>query len=621
FNDENLFIIEERLAQTFIRQNLPNLLTYFSIFGAEKLKSYKIRAIAPKLSLSLGHGLNFLEGEANLEFDGEFIPLFEALNQYRKSSYIQLNDGTQAIVNQDYINKLERIFKKKKEKVSISFFDLPIVEELIEEKIAQESFTHSREIFLGFNKLKEAKAAIPKLKADLRPYQEQGFKWLNYLHQHGLGGCLADDMGLGKTLEAISLLSTIYPRNKLPSLIVMPKSLLFNWETEIDKFNPNLSHYTYYSNNRDLETAKKKNLILTTYGMVRNDIEKLKEEEFYFIILDESQQIKNLESQISKAVMLLKSKHRLALSGTPIENNLGELYSLFRFLNPAMFGSINDFNRFYAGPIQQQNDKEVVHELKKKIYPFILRRLKKDVLKDLPEKIEQTLFVDMTDAQKKLYEARRIFYQQTIKEQIGRNGIQNSQFYIFQALNELRQIASIPEAKSEGQIDSPKREVLIESIMDAVSNGHKVLVFANFLNAIEYIGEDLEKRGLEYLVMTGATQDRKALVERFQNDPQIKVFLMTLKTGGIGLNLTAADTIFIFDPWWNRSVENQAVDRTHRIGQDKTVFSYRLITKASIEEKILQLQEKKKELFENIISADSASLKSLTENDVEFILG
>ena len=665
FIEDNLFIIEENLAQEIMRRELPRFLTSFSVFGAEKLKSYKIRASAPKLNLSLKHGIDFLEGEASLDIDGEIIPLFEAISQYRKSSYIQLSDGTQAIVNQAYIGKLERIFKKRKEGVGVSFFDLPIVEELIEEKIAQESFKKSREIFLGFNTLNEAQVPIPDLRVPLRPYQEQGYKWLSYLHRHSLGGCLADDMGLGKTFEAIALLSTLYPGQSgqseqheqpehheqrvqadnsvqpaqprqadnsgqpenripsvgIPSLVVMPKSLLYNWAAEIKKFNPNLTYYIYYAHNRDLEAAKKQNLILTTYGMVRNDIEKFKEEEFCLIILDESQNIKNMDSQISKAVMLLKSRHRLALSGTPIENNLGELYALFRFLNPAMFGSAKDFNRYYAAPIQQESDVEVVHELKKKIYPFILRRLKKDVLKDLPDKVEQTYFIEMSQSQKKLYDIRRLFYYQTVKEQIGKNGIEKSQFYIFQALSELRQIASIPESKSDGQVHSPKREVLMENIMDSVANGHKILVFANFLSAIDYIAEDLEQAGIEYLVMTGATRDRQTLVDRFQRDTKVRVFLMTLKTGGVGLNLTAADTIFIFDPWWNRAAENQAIDRTHRIGQDRTVFSYRLITQASIEEKIMELQGKKSELFENIISADSASLKSLDETDIEFILG
>ena len=227
----------------------------------------------------------------------------------------------------------------------------------------------------------------------------------------------------------------------------------------------------------------------------------------------------------------------------------------------------------------------------------------------------------MTSSQKNLYEQRRLFYYEAVKTQISVNGIKGSQFFIFQALNELRQIASTPEAKSGGKIFSPKRELLMENIQDGVANGHKILVFANFLNAIDNIGSDLEREKIGYLMMTGATRDRKTVVERFQEDPESKVFLLTLKTGGIGLNLTAADTIFIFDPWWNIAAENQAIDRTHRIGQDKTVFSYKLITRNTIEEKILSLQEKKRELFDSVISSDSASIKSMDEKDVEFMLG
>ena len=629
FIDDNLFIIDESLAKAFIHAELPHLISRFAVMGAEKLKTFKVRAVKPKLDLSLSHGIDFLEGDARLEIEGQYIPLFEALNQYKKNSYITLNDGVNAIVNQDYMNKLMRIFKKKGKKedadVKVSFFDLPIVEEMIDEKIAASAFKQSRDIFLGFNKLSKSKPRFPKLNTQLRDYQKQGFKWVKYLNRHQLGGCLADDMGLGKTVQAITMLASAYsdvgPRQKKPSLIVMPRSLLFNWENEIRKFCPQLTFAVYHGVNRDFSTAKKNNLILTTYAMVRNDIEILQSEVFYYIILDESQHIKNLNSKISKAVMLLNSEHRLALSGTPIENNLGELYALFRFLNPSMFGSVQEFNSNYATPIQKNDDKDALHDLKKKIYPFILRRLKGEVLKDLPDKVEQTLYVDMSDEQTLLYEQRRRFYYETVKAQIAMNGIRKSQFFILQALSELRQIAAIPESKSENGIISPKRDVLKEYFIDLAANNHKMLLFANFLNVLDCVANDLEEAGIDYLLMTGATRDREGLVTRFQEDENVKVFLMTLKTGGLGLNLTAADYIFIFDPWWNRSAENQAIDRTHRIGQKKTVFAYRLITRATIEEKILSLQERKSELFDSLISSDGASIKAMSEKDVEFVLG
>ena len=319
--------------------------------------------------------------------------------------------------------------------------------------------------------------------------------------------------------------------------------------------------------------------------------------------------------------MLLQSTHRLALSGTPIENSLAELYALFRFLNPSMFGNMETFSQQYLIPIQKNDDKTATGDLRRKIYPFILRRLKKDVLTELPDKIEQTLYVEMSDEQAKYYEQRRLFYKQTIDQQVAQKGIQQAQFFIFQAMNELRQIASIPEAQTNGRITSPKAEILVEQVLDAVANNHKVLVFVNYLAAIEQISEKLDNQGIDFVTMTGSTRNRQELVERFQNDMNCKVFLLTLKTGGTGLNLTAADIIFIFDPWWNRAAENQAINRAHRIGQQSKVLSYRLITTGTIEEKIVELQEKKSQLFQNIISDDNASLKALSEDDINFILG
>jgi superfamily II DNA or RNA helicase len=620
--EDNLFIITETLAKSFVYNELPRLLSKYQMFGADKLKPYNVRAVQPGLNLNMNHGIDFLEGTVTLDLEGDRIALFDALRQYKKNAYIALNDGTHALVNKDYMEKLRRLFQKTEDDdVRLSFFDLPIVEELIDEKTAKEAFYQSREIFLGFNTIKSKKMRLPKLEAKLRNYQKQGYKWIKYLHEHQLGGCLADDMGLGKTLQAIAVLASIYPKEKLPSLVVMPKSLLFNWESEIKKFAPKLTFGVYYGQQRDFEQIKDKHIIMTTYAVLRNDIEMLKEKSFYYVILDESQHIKNPNAQTSKAAVLIQAKHRLGLSGTPVENNLGELYSLFRFLNPTMFGSIDQFNMHYATPIQKEGKKNALEELKKKIYPFILRRLKQDVLKDLPDKIEQVLYVEMSDPQKQFYEQRRLFYKEMISNQIEENGINKAQFYVFQALNELRQIASIPESKSDDRIYSPKREILIQHILDLVEQQHKMLVFANFLHALDCIAEDLVRYNIEFVHMTGATRDRKKLVEQFQEDDATQVFLMTLKTGGVGLNLTAADYIFLFDPWWNIAAENQAIDRSHRIGQDKTVFSYKLIARGSIEEKILELQNMKRELFDNLISSDGASIKSLDEEDIEFILG
>ncbi len=618
---DNFLIVESELAMRFITRELTGLISKYSILGAEKLKNYKIKYVQPRMNLQLSHGIDFLEGDATIELEDETFSINDILKQYRKNSYISLSDGSSAIINPDYMDKLNRIFKKQTSGVKVSFFDLPIVEELIGEKVAKQAFNQSREIFLGFNKLKNSKKRIPFLNATLRGYQKQGFRWASYLYKHKLGGCFADDMGLGKTIQTIALLLSIYPAEKKSSLIIMPKTLLFNWENELKLFAPALSYSIYYGPSRDIKESLTKNIILTTYALVRNDIEKLKEENFHMIVLDESQNIKNIKSKTSRAIMLLESEHRLALSGTPIENNLGELYSLFRFLNPSMFGTIGDFTKNYLNPIQKNDDKTVVKELRKKIYPFILRRLKTEVLKDLPEKMEQTLFVDMTNKQAELYHQRRKMYRDAIKQQIKSKGIGKSQFFILQALGELRQIASIPELKSDNRIISPKREILIDHVMDAVAGKHKVLIFANYLLSLDCISRDMNKQGIEHLIMTGATRDRSSIVDRFQTDDNCMALLMTLKTGGLGLNLTEAEYVFLFDPWWNIAAENQAIDRAHRIGQKNTVFSYRLIARNSIEEKILQLQEKKKALFDSLIASDSASIKQMDEEDIDYVLG
>ncbi|MFK7932271.1 MAG: SNF2-related protein [Saprospiraceae bacterium] len=615
----DLFIIPKETAANFIYNELPNLLTQFQIFGADKLKSYKISTNMPSVSMNLSHGIDFFEGDVTLGFGDEQVNLFDVINQYRKQNYVLLSDGTHALLNEQYVKKLERIFNKKKDKAQLSFFDLPLVEELINDKITDKAFSRPRKFYEGLNDVPSKRYRLPEVEATLRPYQKQGYKWLRYLNEFGLGGCLADDMGLGKTLQTITLLATFYPEQEKPTLIVMPRSLLFNWNAEVERFAPQMTTYTFYGNNRNVQEAMHANLIFTTYAIMRNSIEELKDQDFYYVILDESQNIKNVNALTTKAAMLLHSDHRLALSGTPIENNLGELYSLFRFLNPSMFGTLHRFNQDYLQPIQKDNDKTAVLSLRKKIYPFVLRRLKRDVLKDLPDKIEQTLFIEMSPEQKKLYEKRRVFYQMAVNKQIQESGLQSTRFFVFQALNELRQIASVPESISDGRVTSTKRELLQEQLMDAFANNHKVLIFVNYLAAIELISKQLDEAGIDFVSMTGATRDRQSLVERFQKDPNCRAFLMTLKTGGTGLNLTAADTIFIFDPWWNVAAENQAIDRAHRIGQENKVLAYKLITEGTIEEKIMKLQQLKKELFDNVISSDGAGMKSLSEDDIDFI--
>ena len=619
-DNENFIILNEELAKEFVKKELLQLTGKYSIIGTDRLRKYNIKAVRPKLSGKFSYNLDYFEGEVEVEIEGEKFSIQQLLNNYKKDEYIILSDGTNALINREYIEKLQRVFKEEDgNKIKVSFFDMPIVQDMIDEKAFENDFLGNKDFFEGINELPKEEVEYPKLNATLRDYQKYGYKWLKYLTDNNLGACLADDMGLGKTLQAIALLSNLHEEKKKKSMVIMPKSLIYNWENEIKKFAPKLKVGVYYGINRDFSSLKKVDVILTTYGTIRNDIENLLEHKFDLLILDESQNIKNINSQTTKAVLLLNAKKRVALSGTPIENNLLELYSLFRFLNPEMFGSVQRFTNSYILPIQKYSDTSTIEELKKKIYPFLLRRVKKEVLEDLPDKIEKLVYVDMNDEHRKFYEERRRYYYSLLQKNTSSQG-NFDKFFVLQAINELRHIVSSPELESK-KIISSKKEVLIENVIEAIENNHKVLVFVNYLSSIESICDSLKENKIKYLKMTGQTKDRQNLVDKFQNDSRYKVFVMTLKTGGVGLNLVSADTIFIYDPWWNTTVENQAIDRAYRLGQDKTVFAYKMIMRNTIEEKILKLQEIKNKLLDDLISEDNLSTKNLSKNDIEFILG
>ena len=619
-DNENFIILNEELAKEFVKKELLQLAGKYSIIGTDRLRKYNIKAVKPKISGRFSYNLDYFEGEVEVEIEGDKFSIQQLLNNYKKDEYIVLSDGTNALINREYIEKLQRIFKEEDEnKVKVSFFDMPIVQDMIDEKSFENDFMGSKDFFEGINKLAEENIDYPKLNATLRDYQKYGYKWLKYLTDNNLGACLADDMGLGKTLQAIALLSRVHEEKKKKSIVIMPKSLIYNWENEIKRFSPKLKVGIYYGINRDFSSLKKVDIILTTYGTIRNDIESLLKQKFDLLILDESQNIKNINSQTTKAVLLLNAKKRVALSGTPIENNLLELYSLFRFLNPEMFGSVQEFTNDYIVPIQKYSDTSTIEELRKKIYPFLLRRVKKEVLADLPDKIEKLVYVDMNDKHRRFYEERRKYYYSLLEKNTSSQG-NFDKFFVLQAINELRHIVSSPELESK-KIISSKKEVLIENVIEAIENNHKVLVFVNYLSSIESICDSLKENKIKYLKMTGQTKDRQNLVDKFQNDSRYKVFVMTLKTGGVGLNLVSADTIFIYDPWWNTTVENQAIDRAYRLGQDKTVFAYKMIMRNTIEEKILKLQEIKNKLLDDLISEDNLSTKNLSKSDIEFILG
>ncbi len=468
---------------------------------------------------------------------------------------------------------------------------------------------------------------IPKeLENRLRPYQLSGFHWLNYLNTVGWGGILADDMGLGKTVQALSMLQYFGEENgNLKALVVCPTTLIYNWENEIKKFTPSLTRRIHHGNTR----AKRKedfgdeNVIITTYGTLRSDIQMLMKIHFDYVILDESQAIKNPASKVTKAAGLLKTQNRICMSGTPLQNNTFDIYAQMNFLNPGLLGSIEFFRNEFSIPIDKLGEQEQKDHLRKLLYPFILRRTKEQVAKDLPEKTETILFCEMESAQRKIYEAYRNAYRNKIIGVIDEQGVGRSQLTILQGLMKLRQICDSPAILNEDEKypnDSIKLEELTREITENIGE-HKALIFSQFLGMLSLIKQKLIENNIEFEYFDGSTSasDREKAIQNFQTNEHCRVFLISLKAGGVGLNLTAADYVYIVDPWWNPAVEQQAIDRTHRIGQTKNIFAYRMICKDTIEDKILQLQDRKRILAKELISDDQSFVKGLTKEDVEYL--
>ena len=463
------------------------------------------------------------------------------------------------------------------------------------------------------------------LKATLRPYQQVGVRWLYLLAKLGLGACLADDMGLGKTIQVLALLeSRRGPKKKprAPSLVVAPRSLIHNWIEEARRFTPQLRvlDYTGQQRNEQFGNFENCDLVMTTYGTLRRDIGRLKDFDFNYCVLDEAQSIKNADSHSAKACRLLRARHRLAMTGTPVENHLGELWSLFEFLNPGMLGRSAALKRLSASA--PGKDPAAIEALAKGLRPFLLRRTKEQVLSELPEKTEQTLYCQLEKKQRKLYDDLRNHYRDLLTKRIDSVGLKKSKIQVLEALLRLRQAACHPgliDPKQAGQ-PSAKLEALLEQLKEVLAEGHKALVFSQFTSLLAIVRKELDRRAIAYEYLDGKTRNRKEKVDRFQENPACPLFLISLKAGGLGLNLTAADYVFILDPWWNPAVEAQAVDRAHRIGQTRRVFAYRLIARDTVEEKILELQRHKQKLAEAIVSADNSLIRSLTADDLRWLL-
>lgn len=487
------------------------------------------------------------------------------------------------------------------------------------------------------------------LNAQLRGYQSEGFSWMYHLYENQLGGCLADDMGLGKTIQALALLLKIRKKNTLSfleepetdhiiqlslfesgttsteiqpaSLIVMPTSLVHNWANEINKFAPSLNVYKHIGSQRNksnkmASAVRFYDVILTTYGTLRNDYEMLRSFNFYYLILDESQNIKNPSSKTYKSIIEVRSKYKLVITGTPIENSLSDLWSQLNFLNKGLLGSLPYFKREFITPIEKKNDPDQQEKLQKLIRPFVLRRTKEEVASDLPAMTEQIRFCEMTDAQRETYDTEKSAIRNAILKNIETNGMKKSALVVLQGLTKLRQLANHPSLVSkEDESESGKFNEIYRCLKNLVAENHKVLIFSSFVKHLELLQTKIESKDWKYSKLTGKTVDRQEVIRRFQEDPDNHIFLISLKAGGVGLNLTSADYVFIIDPWWNPAAENQAINRAHRIGQDKKVFVYRFITEDSIEEKIQTLKSKKSALAEKFISSNNP-LSVVSEEEI-----
>ncbi len=470
-------------------------------------------------------------------------------------------------------------------------------------------------------------AELPKsINAEFREYQQKGFGWLWFMYKYGLNGILADDMGLGKTLQALTVIQKAKDVDgAMPTLVICPTTVVFNWESEIQKFAPELTCLKISGTERKslFKKIPEYDIVITSYALVRRDIEKLKDYNFRYVVLDESQNIKNSSSQTAQAVKRLQATHKLALSGTPIENKLEELWSVFDFLMPGFLFDMHEFNYRYVNPIMERADKVVEKRLKLQIYPFILRRMKRDVAKDLPDKVENIAYCELMDEQKDFYLQVLDSTKEELFKSIEQNGLEKSRLSIFSALLRLRQICCHPRLYDKENVkhimSSGKFEKLKAMLEEIIAEKHRVLLFSQFVEMLDIVKDWLDRAGIPYSYLTGKTKDRQGAVEKFNNNPSIPIFLVSLKAGGTGLNLTGADYVIHYDPWWNPAVEDQATDRAYRIGQTKKVFVYRLITKNTVEEKIQKLKMFKRNLVDSVISVDRNITKSLTMDDIKEI--
>lgn len=586
---------------------------------------------ARKLKFRVTSGIDWFDLSADVDFDGHTIAFPDLLAALaRGDRTVRLDDGSMGIVPEEWIRQyglLAGLGQVEDDALRFSSSQATLVDAFLS---AKEDVEYD-EKFLGLKQQLEVMADDETLgqppkdfHGELRHYQQEGLSWLKMLQACHLGGCLADDMGLGKTVQVLALMAERFQQPKeqqRPNLVVVPKSLMFNWVAEVEKFAPHLKVLEYSGVNRAelREEFTNVNLIVTTYGMLRRDILSLKNVEFDYVVLDEAQTIKNANSQVAKAARLLNAQHRIALSGTPIENHLGDLWSIFEFLNPSLLGR----SSLFKSVVVNQAEDETVDRISRGLRPFILRRTKGQVASELPAKFEETLFCEMGAEQRRRYEELQTHYRDSLLGVVEKNGLGQSQMHILEALLRLRQAACHPGLLDDSLVDeqSAKFDVLIPYLEELREGGHKALVFSQFTSLLGIVKRHLDRAGMKYAYLDGKTRKRKQIVEEFQESDETSVFLISLKAGGLGLNLTAADYVFLLDPWWNPAVEAQAIDRAHRVGQSRQVFAYRMICKNSIEEKVAELQKRKRELADTILETNQGlPFKDMTMDDLHELL-
>jgi SNF2 family DNA or RNA helicase len=587
---------------------------------------------AGAFSLAVRSGTDWFDLEGQFDFEGVTAGLPELLAAVRRGDrLVRLGDSSHGMLPEEWLEKYAPLADLGRA-VDGHLRFLPSQTMLLDVLLAaqpdvpvDETFERLRDRLRNFKGVAPVEAPAGFV-GKLRAYQQDGLGWLAFLQEFSFGGCLADDMGLGKTIQVLALLEMRRTRalfegeDRRPSLVVVPRSLVHNWIEEAGRFTPDLKvlDYTGLERTGHIGNFDRYDLVVTSYGTVRRDILQLKEIPFDYVILDEAQAIKNPKSQAARASRLLASRFRLALSGTPVENHLGELGSIFDFLNPGMLGRSGKLGLLSAGEPGKASLDVVAQGLR----PFILRRTKEQVLSELPRKTEQTLFCEMESKQRRLYDELRAHYRGSLKNRIEKVGIKKAKIHVLEALLRLRQAACHPgliDASRKGE-PSAKLETLLDHLREVIDEGHKALVFSQFTSFLALVRDRLDHEKVVYEYLDGKTRDRQKRVARFQTDEECRIFLVSLKAGGQGLNLTAADYVFILDPWWNPAVEAQAVDRAHRIGQTRRVFAYRLIARNTVEEKILMLQAGKRKLAEAIITADESLIRTLTAEDLRVLL-